>query len=130
MYLSDPEKNAMKLHVNGRHASAQREKLVSANSDKDNMHLATYGYGALEQCAACPAFNKDPHVPIAGTSTVSMFNVKLEVDLFFLYGIIGRFFSKYPPPWSPFDREIPRRFGLPSATRRLGFSANQEHADG
>ena len=36
-----------------------------------------------EVCDVCRAFGETPHVPIAGVSTVSMFNEKLQVDLLF-----------------------------------------------
>ena len=35
----------------------------------------------LGHCDACKDFDKAPHDPIAVTSTVSMFNEKVQVDL-------------------------------------------------
>ena len=53
----------------------------------------------LETCDACRAFDKAPHVPIAGTTTVSSFNKKVQVDLLLLDDPIVVYamdvFSKY-----------------------------------
>ena len=40
------------------------------------------------QRGACKAFEKAPHIPISGTSAVSMFNERLQVDLFFLDDVV------------------------------------------
>ena len=45
--------------------------------------------GDLEQCEVCRAFDKAPHAPIGGTSTVAMFNGKLQADLLFLGVLIA-----------------------------------------
>ena len=53
----------------------------------------------VSQCDSCKAFDKAPHIPISGTSTVSMFKERLQMDLLFLDGIIALHimgvFSKY-----------------------------------
>ena len=51
------------------------------NPDGDNMYLLTYANEVLEQCEVCRPFDKAPRVPVAGTSTVSMLNEKLQADL-------------------------------------------------
>ena len=61
----------------------------------------------MEHCDVCRAFDEAPHVPIAGTSTVSTFNEKVQVDLLCLDDLIllraMDMFSKYslPPPVQP-----------------------------
>ena len=53
----------------------------------------------LERCDVCRSFAKAPHDPIAGASTVSMFNGKAQAGLPFLGDIIALramdMFSKY-----------------------------------
>ena len=48
----------------------------------------------------CKAFEKAPRIPISGTSPVSMFNERVQMDLLFLDDIIALrimdVFSKYP----------------------------------
>ena len=45
------------------------------------MHLLTCADEVMAQCEVCRACDKAPHVPADGTSTVAMFNEKLQVDL-------------------------------------------------
>ena len=45
------------------------------------MGLANFAYEVLEQCEICCAFDKAPHIPIAGASTVAAFNEKLQAYL-------------------------------------------------
>ena len=45
------------------------------------MHLANYVDEVLAHCEVCRAYDKAPRVPIAGTSTVSMRNEKLQAGL-------------------------------------------------
>ena len=71
----------MKLYVIGGHASAQRLKRVFADSEGNNAHLLTCVDEVLAQCEVCQAFEKAPHYPAAGTSTVATFNEKLQVFL-------------------------------------------------
>ena len=56
---------------------------VLADSAGDNLHLLEHVVGVLEHCDACRALDRAPRVPIAGTSTVSMLNEKLQVDRLF-----------------------------------------------
>ena len=42
-----------------------------------------------DRCEVCQGFEKAPHAPAAGTSSVAMFNEKLQADLLFLDGIIS-----------------------------------------
>ena len=64
-------------------------------------HLVNHVDAASETCDVCWAFDKAPHIPIAGTSTVSAFNEKIQVDLLFLDDLIAvhgvDVFSRYPP---------------------------------
>ena len=75
------------------------------------MHLAAFADEVLAQCEVCRAFDTAPNVPVAGTSTVAMFNEKLELDLWFL-------------------GDIPRKLGMPRAARGLGFWPPDEHPVG
>ena len=63
------------------------------------MHLVRFADEVAEQCEVCRAFDKAPRIPIAGTSTASAFNEKLQIDLLFLGDIIALrimdMFSKY-----------------------------------
>ena len=43
----------------------------------------------LKQREVCRAFDKAPHVAVAGTSTVATFSEKLHVDLLFLEDMIA-----------------------------------------
>ena len=56
--------------------------------------------GVLGNCEVCRAFDKAPHLPVAGASSVSCFNERAQVDLLFLDDIIAvhamDVFSKYP----------------------------------
>ena len=69
----------MKSHVNQGPASAQKSKRALEDSDGGNMHLLTCVDEVLEQREVCRAFDTAPHAPAAGTSTVAMFNGKLQV---------------------------------------------------
>ena len=89
----------MKLHVNWGHASAQQLKRVLADSVWNNMDLVGCVDEVMAQCEGRQASDKAPHVPEAGTSTVAMFNGKLQADLLFLDDVIALRFidvlSKY-----------------------------------
>ena len=78
----------MKLYVNRGHASAQQLRRVSVDSDGDSMHLLTCVDEVSGQFGVCRAFGAAPHPPIAGTSTVAMFNEKLQADWLFSDDII------------------------------------------
>ena len=81
--ISDPEQIITKLHANWGHASANQLKRELVDSDGGMSHLANRADEVLENCDVCRAFDKAPRVPIAGTSAVSMFNEKVQVDLLF-----------------------------------------------
>ena len=74
----------MKLHVSGGHASAKQLERALARSEGVNAHSITCVEDAAGQCELCQAFDKAPHAPVAGTSTVALFNEELQVDLLFL----------------------------------------------
>ena len=57
------------------------------------MHLLQHVGEVLEPCVVCRAFDRAHHVPAAGTSTVSVFNEKLKVDLLLLGDIIAFHFA-------------------------------------
>ena len=82
--LSAPKKIIRKLDANWGRASAQQPKGVLVDSDGGNMLLSKCLDEVLEHCEECGAVEKVPHEPVAGTSAVSMFRGKLQVDLSFL----------------------------------------------
>ena len=77
--LPDPERIIMQAHVDWGRASAQQLKRVSVDSDGGNMHSVNYADEAFGRCDIYRDPEKAPQAPIAGTSTVSMFNGKLQV---------------------------------------------------
>ena len=79
--LPNPKKLAMKLHVSWGHASAQQLMRALVDSGGDHAHLITCVDEELAQCEGCQAFDREPHDPVAGTSTVAMCNEKLQADL-------------------------------------------------
>ena len=88
-----------KLHINWGHASATQIKRVLVDAEGGAQSLIQHVDGVASQCDACTALAKAPHIPISGTSTVSMFNERFQMDLLFLEGIIALHimdvFSKY-----------------------------------
>ena len=50
----------------------------------DNRRVLTCVGEVLARCEVCQAFEKAPHAPVTGTSTVAMSNEKSQVDLLFL----------------------------------------------
>ena len=81
---SDPKKVILKLHFNRGRASAQQIKRVLVDSEWGVLRLLQHADEVLEHRYVCQAFDRAPHVPIVGTSTVLMFNTALQVDLLFL----------------------------------------------
>ena len=59
------------------------------DSGTDTLHLPTCVDALLAQREARRAFDKAPHTPIAGTSTVAMTNDKLLADFLFLDEIVA-----------------------------------------
>ena len=62
---------------------------ASVDSENGNSHLVNFADEVLEHCDVCDALDKAPHVPIAGASTASVFNEKVQVDLPFSGGPIA-----------------------------------------
>ena len=62
---------------------------VLVDAGGDNMHVGNYVDGVLGRCEVRRAVGKAPHVPIAGTSTVSISNEKLQAGLLFPGGPIA-----------------------------------------
>ena len=97
--FSDPKKIIMKLHINWGRAPASEMKRVRADSEGGNSHVAHFAANGLEPCDVCKASGGAPHVPIAGTSTVPMFNGKAQVGLPFPDDLIALhdtgMFSRY-----------------------------------
>ena len=82
--LSDPKKIIMKSPANWGRASAQQIKRILADSELDNSRLPQHVDEVLGHCDARRAFGRAPHVLTAGTSAISIFNEKLQLDLLFL----------------------------------------------
>ena len=75
--VMDPKKIIMKLRANWGHASASQLKRILVDSDGGMSHLVAHVDSVLETCEVCRAFDKAPHLPIAGTSSVSCFNKRV-----------------------------------------------------
>ena len=116
--------------MNWGHASAQQIKRILVDAEGDNVSLLRHVEEVVNQCDVRKAFDKAPHTPIAGTSTVAMFNKKLQVDLLFLgdlivlrsmgvfskYSILAPVRSKNPlEVWDAFDPCWIGIFGPPEA---------------
>ena len=116
--LTGPKKIAMKLHANWGHAPAQQLKRALVDSEGNNMHLLTCVDEELARCEVCQAFEKAPHAPAAGASTVAVSKGKLQVDCLLSDGIIALRVVGFPSihslPILPAQR-IPGRFGMPFA---------------
>ena len=112
--LSAPE-IGMRLHVNWGHASAQQLGRALEDSDGGNMHLLTCVDEVLGHCAVRRAFEKAPHVSIAGSSSVATSNEKLRTDLLFLDDILAlrtmNIFSKYSLRKPERSKTPPARMG-------------------
>ena len=97
--LSGPRTIFMKLHVNRGHAPAQQLRRALVESAGNNTHLLTCVDAEPAQSGVCQAFEKGPHFPAAGTSTVAVFNEKLQVGRLLFDDIIALHltvvFSKY-----------------------------------
>ena len=70
--------------MNWGHASAQQLKRTMVEADGRAGSLVQYVDEVVRNCEVCRAFDMAPSIPIAGTSTVSAFNEKLQIDLLFL----------------------------------------------
>ena len=82
------------------HASATQIKRVLVDAEEDTQSLIQHVDDVVSLRDTCKAFEEAPHIPISGTSSVSMFDVRLQMDLLFLGDIVGLqimdVFSKYP----------------------------------
>ena len=76
--ISDPKMIITEMHAKWGRASATQLKRVLVNSEGGNSHLVNNVDEVLECCDACRAFDMAPHVPIAGTSAVSMCNEQMR----------------------------------------------------
>ena len=85
----EPKEIIMRLHANWGPASAQQLKRVLADSVGGNLHFANCENRVAEQCDDRRSFDTAPRAPSKGTSTVSMFNEKLQDDLWFLGDLIA-----------------------------------------
>ena len=74
---SDPKKIITKLHINWGHASATQIKRVLVDAEGDTQSLIRHVDDVAPLRDTCRAFEKAPHIPISGTSSVSMFNERL-----------------------------------------------------
>ena len=117
---SGSRKIVVKSHVKSGHASAHQLKRVLADSLGGNMHLVNFVGAALGRRDACRPFGAAPHVPIAKTSTLPMFNGELQVDPLFLGDLIALrvvdAFSKYP-------HLLPVRSKTPEEVRDASYGA-------
>ena len=77
----DPKETIMRPYVDWGHASACQLKQVLADSGGGTMGLTNYVGEVLGQCGICRAVDGAPHFRIAGTSTASALNGKLQADL-------------------------------------------------
>ena len=59
-----------------------------AEADGRANSLIQYVDEVVRNCDVCKAFDSAPAIPVAGTSSVSAFNEKLQVDLLFLDDLI------------------------------------------
>ena len=73
----------MELHVTRRAPSARHLRRVLADSGWDNMHLVTCVGEVLAQREVRRAFDKAPHVSVAGAAAAAMFHERLLADLVF-----------------------------------------------
>ena len=97
--ISGPKTIIMKLHINWGRASATQITRVLVDTDGDTQPPIRHAGDVVSQRDTCKASEKAPHIPISGTSSVSMFSDRLQMDLLFLDVIITLrimdVFSKY-----------------------------------
>ena len=97
--MEAPKRIIMKLHANWGHASASQLKRILVDSDSGLSHLVAHVDSVLDTREVRRVSDKAPHLPIAGTSSVSCFNERVQADLLFLDDIIAAramdVFSKY-----------------------------------
>ena len=66
---------------------------------------------AVAQCDVCKAFGKAPHPPVSGTSSVSMFNPRLQMDLLFLDDTVALHIMSVFSSYSTLTRVLTRKSG-------------------
>ena len=76
----DPKKITTNAHVKWGHESARQARRASVDPEGDNLHQPRRVGEVLGRCEVCRAFDEAPHVPVAGTSTASMFNETAHVN--------------------------------------------------
>ena len=79
--LSGPKETIKKLYVDWGQAAAQRLKRVLVDSNWGTVGLVNYADEVFEQCGICCASDEDPHILLAGASTVSALHEKLQMGL-------------------------------------------------
>ena len=98
---SDSKKIAMTILFNWSPASAHQFKRALVDPDGETMGLLGCAGEVPQRCDPCPAPDKAPRSPAAGTSSALSFNEKLQVDLRFLYDTTALqaidVYSKFPP---------------------------------
>ena len=77
--LSEPKKVAMKLHVNWGMLRRSRSNGSWWTPKGGNLELLQHVGEVVGRRDVCRALDRAPHVPIAGTPTVSMFNEEAQV---------------------------------------------------
>ena len=78
------------------------------DAEGDAQSLVHHVDEVVAQCDTCEAFDKAPHIPISGTSTVSMFNERLQMDLLFLDDIVALHIKDVFPKYSILTRVRPK----------------------
>ena len=70
--LAYPAATITKLHVNWGHASAAQITRVLVDAEGDTQSLIQRVDDVVAQCDVCKAFEKAPHIPNSGTSSVDV----------------------------------------------------------
>ena len=107
--------------------------MVLVDSNGENMHLVNYVNGVLERRSICRALENAPHVPIAGTSTVSTLNGELQVNMLFRQDTIALHTMGvcfWYPNLIPVRSQNPREVGAHFAERGLVLLGCREHSHG
>ena len=88
--------------MNWGHASPQQLKRTLAEADGKADGLIPLADDVVRECEICRAFDVAPAIPVAGTSSVSSFNERVQVDPPFSDDLIALhvpdLFSRYSPP--------------------------------
>ena len=76
--------SAKNVHANRAHASAHKLLRTLVGDGGANKRLLGLADEVAGQCEVCQAFDRAPHLPVAGTSSASSFNKRLHVGVLFL----------------------------------------------